>query len=295
MGQSGVPADHRIVVIGSGRMARGIAAALIGTHFSVAMVSRSLSRARVAARDVARRAGSDNSPDAHKMAAEAFLDADVVIESVIENEDAKRRVLAQSEEWVVENALIATNTSSISVESLAERMERPDRFFGLHFLNPADLTAVVEVAPTSSTSSASLDRAVRLVRRLGKDPLVVRGDVPGFIWNRLQFALIREALWLLENGVADSDAIDRAVTHGLAPRWLAAGPLATVDLGGPAVFRAAAENLFPELADGAGTIERLRAAEAGTPLRRWEPDELAAVAARRDRWLTGWRKLTSEV
>jgi 3-hydroxybutyryl-CoA dehydrogenase len=127
---------------------------------------------------------------------------------------------------------------------------------------------------------------------MGKRPLVLRRDVPGFIWNRIQFAVLRECLHVLDEGVADPAAIDAAVSDGLAPRWLAAGPLATVDLGGIETFRRAAENLFPLLANDATVPTSLSGkAAADEAFYRWLPESTAAIEALRAEALDAGRRI----
>ena len=127
---------------------------------------------------------------------------------------------------------------------------------------------------------------------MGKRPLVLRHDVPGFVWNRIQFAVLRECLHILGEQVADASAIDAAVSDGLAPRWLAAGPLATVDLGGIETFRRAAENLFPLLASNAAVPASLSGlAPADEAFYRWTPESTAAIEALRAEALDAGRRI----
>jgi 3-hydroxybutyryl-CoA dehydrogenase len=122
---------------------------------------------------------------------------------------------------------------------------------------------------------------------MGKMPLVCRKDVPGFIWNRLQYALLREALWLLDNGVADIETIDAAVADSLAPRWVGGGPFATVDLGGVPTWRRVSENLFPELSTAASPDDVARLDDAGETYYDWTPAALAALRELRAELLRG--------
>ena len=118
---------------------------------------------------------------------------------------------------------------------------------------------------------------------MGKTPIVARRDVPGFVWNRLQFALLRECLHLIDEGVADAATIDAAICEGLAPRWLATGPLATADLGGIRTFATIAEQLFPVLSAAREVTPALTARER---FYEWTPASEAAVAAlRAERWM----------
>jgi 3-hydroxybutyryl-CoA dehydrogenase len=147
---------------------------------------------------------------------------------------------------------------------------------------------VVEVIAGSRTDADAHERLVALVEGMGKHALVVRRDIPGFIWNRLQFAVLRECLHLLEEGVADAESIDAAVSDGLAPRWLAGGPLATADLGGVETFRSAAEQLFGVLSD-AGTVPgRL---DGARPFYAWSDASREAVGALRADVLATGREL----
>jgi 3-hydroxybutyryl-CoA dehydrogenase len=138
---------------------------------------------------------------------------------------------------------------------------------------------VVEVIAAPSTAAATLESLAGLVRTMGKRPIVVRHDVPGFVWNRLQFALLRECLQLLEDGVADAEAIDAAVADGLAPRWIATGPLATTDLGGIETFARIAAELNGALAAGSGVSPELSGrARSGATFHRWDTESRRASA-----------------
>jgi 3-hydroxyacyl-CoA dehydrogenase len=151
---------------------------------------------------------------------------------------------------------------------------------------------VVEVVPGPGTDPDAVDALRDLAARMGKAPLVVRRDVPGFIWNRVQFAVLRECLHMLDEGVATAADIDAAVADGLAPRWMAAGPLATADLGGLATFATIARELLPHLADGHGAPPALtRAAAAGDHLAPWTAAAGDAVAALRAEALAEGRRI----
>jgi 3-hydroxybutyryl-CoA dehydrogenase len=255
-----------VVVIGTGVMAPGIAAACVAAGASVTIAGRSADHASAAAREAG--AGVRAAP----MDADTFAGCELAIETVLENLEVKLDVLAQVERWLEPDAVIATNTSSLPIATLALALDRPEHFAGLHFLNPAAVTAVVEVVPGPDTSIATLDRLAILVQHMGKFPIVLRRDYPGFIWNRIQMAVMRECLHLLDEGVADLQAIEAAVSDGLAPRWVAAGPLATSDLGGSATFRVIASELFGQLSDSASVSERL-----GPGFYRWSGETRDAI------------------
>lgn len=274
-----------MVVVGTGTMAAGVAAAAAAVPgSSVVLCGRRLEAAEAAA-EQARGLGAPQ-VRAAELSAETLAGADVVIETVLESVPVKHEVLAQISAWCRPDALIATNTSSLSLTELAEAVEGPARFVGLHFLYPAHETSVVEVAPGEQTASDALDRGAALTVAMGKQPLVLRKEIQGYIWNRLQFALLRECLHLLEEGVAEPDAIDTAISEGLAPRWLASGPLATADLGGLRTFALASEALFPDLSSATEVSEQLAGRmRDGSTFHEWTPDRRAAVQELRTRTL----------
>jgi 3-hydroxybutyryl-CoA dehydrogenase len=155
------------------------------------------------------------------------------------------------------------------------------RFAGWHVLFPAHLTRVIEIVAATETAPHTMATLLELATRMGKQPIVVRRAVPGYVWNRIQMAVLRECLELVEQGVADAASVDAAVADGLAPRWLAAGPLATADAGGIATFQAVARQLFPLIAAGSGPQELLLRATRERGLYDWTDDERAALDAAR--------------
>ncbi len=269
-----------VVIIGTGRMAPGIAVACRHAGVDVRIAGRDGARAAAAAAE----AGVAPAP----LARESFDGAALVIETIVEDLAVKRDLLARIERWTAPDTVVATNTSSLSIDALAEALGRPERFAGLHFLYPAEHTDVVEVIAGSRTAADARELLIALVKGMGKRPLVLRRDIPGFIWNRLQFAVLRECLHLLEEGVADAESIDAAVSDGLAPRWLAGGPLATADLGGLETFRSVAGQLFGVLSDAAVVPGRL---DGARPFYAWSDTSRGAVAALRADVLATGREL----
>ena len=201
----------------------------------------------------------------------------LVIESVVEDLPAKIAALAPIAE-LLPDATLASNTSSISITAIGEGIGAADRMLGTHYWNPPLLMPLVEVIATERTEPGRVDHVLTVLRELGKRPVLARRDVPGFIWNRMQLALLREAVWLAENGVASPADIDQVVRDGLARRWRYTGPFATAALGGADTFERIAANLWPEIS----SATRL------TNLRQWleaSPATLAAMRERRDRGL----------
>jgi len=175
-------------------------------------------------------------------------DVDLVVESITEDLDAKLGILGPISERF-ESATIASNTSSLSITALGEGIGAPTRTVGTHYWNPPLLMPLVEVIQTETTDSGRVAAVIDGLIAISKQPILVRRDVPGFIWNRLQFALLREAIALVDSGVADAPTIDVVMRDGLAKRWRLTGPFQTAALGGAETFEAVAANLFPTLSD----------------------------------------------
>jgi 3-hydroxybutyryl-CoA dehydrogenase len=214
---------------------------------------------------------------------DALIGAELVVETIVEEVGPKRAVLARAEELAAPDAILTTNTSSLSVDDVGGELQRPERFAGLHFLNPPELVQVVEIVGGSRTALQTLETLRAWMEELGKAPVVVRLDVPGFVVNRLQYALLREAYALVDAGVCSFEDVDRAVTAGLGARWAAIGPFQTMDLAGLDVHAAVAENLWPELATTSRPSRSIGAArERGSIRADFDADELKA---RRDRVL----------
>ena len=255
--EHGVP--KTIGVIGGGRMGAGIAQVFAVAGSVVCLAERDPATA-VASRDrvamgllrAAEKGGLTESADA---VLERLIlvddvtalpaDADLVVESVPEDAPLKIRVLAAAEEAVGEHAVLATNTSSLSIAGLAEGLRRPERFLGLHFFNPVPASALVEIITGAHTADDVRDAARSWVAGLGKTEVVVR-DSPGFATSRLGVLLGLEAIRMLEEGVADAASIDRAMELGYRHPM---GPLRSTDLVGLDVRLAIAEHLHRELGE----------------------------------------------
>ena len=180
--------------------------------------------------------------------------ADLVVESLPEDLEIKATVLRPIAA-TMPSATIASNTSSLRIGELGDAIGAAERTLGTHYWNPPLLMPLVELVAGRRTGAARVDRVEQILEELGKRPVRV-ADVPGFAWNRLQFALLREAVWLVEHGVATPEDVDEIVRSGLARRWRLTGPFETASLGGAATFEAVAANLWPELST-AHSIETL--------------------------------------
>jgi 3-hydroxyacyl-CoA dehydrogenase len=271
----------KVVVLGSGLMGTQIGCEyLLGGH-TVTFVSRDLDRAAArleSALELAGRLGLPPSGRAEKPAARALLqtehdgDCDLVVESLPEDFSLKVSLLAPIAARA-NAAVIATNTSSLSITALGEELGAPDRTIGTHYWNPPLLMPPVEVIPGAGTSRSVVLEVQRLLVELGKQPVLVERDVPGFVWNRLQVAVVREALWLVENGVASADSVDELVRDGLARRWRHVGPFEAAALGGLDTWKRVGANLLPQLSQ----------AQSLDGLEECLPDDPARLEAARER------------
>jgi len=157
---------------------------------------------------------------------EAVSDADLVIEAVTENPELKKKVLAEADAAAKPEAIIASNTSSISISEIAAATKRPEKFAGMHFFNPPQLMKLIEIIRGAKTSDETLNTIVEVTKKMGKEPVVVKKDVAGFVVNRILIPALNEAINLVNEGVATPEDIDKAIKLGL--NW-PMGPLTLLD------------------------------------------------------------------
>jgi 3-hydroxybutyryl-CoA dehydrogenase len=288
-------------------MGAGIAAALALAGVATTVVVRRVSALDEAAERIARRLEAHvrlGLADGRRAAGAGELVAtrigigsgpfDVVIESVAENVGAKCEVLTRAETELAEDGLLCSNTSSLAIGGLAHAVNDPGRLAGWHWFHPADLVELVEIVPGPDTRPATLERLAGWSRALLKTPVVLSREIEGFVGNRLQYALLREAYAIVAEGVCSPADVDAAVTSGLGARWAAIGPFASMDLAGLDVHSAVARALFPKLSRATEVPELLAAtidegglgAEQGAGLLGgYTPEQAAAVVEARDRAL----------
>ncbi len=273
-----------VVVFGAGRMGSQIGCEYALAGHEVVWVARSPKRARKGIEEAFRLANESGlfsasvtrrALDEIVIAGDTSEVADpvrLVVESIEEQFERKVQLLAPvARAWPT--AVIASNTSSIPITALGDAIGAPERMIGVHYWNPPLLMPVVEVVRGAETDDPVVAQMLSTLRGMAKRPVVVEREVPGFIWNRLQFALLREAIWLVETGVASPETVDEVVRSSLARRWRLTGPFETVALGGAKTFSDIATNLFPELSTATDL----------TGLDRWTIKDQSVLAALRDR------------
>ncbi|MEK4712921.1 3-hydroxyacyl-CoA dehydrogenase family protein [Sporosarcina sp. FSL K6-5500] len=180
---------------------------------------------------------------------EVVQGATFIIEVIPEHSQMKRELYKEIEAICGKDTVLASNTSGFTPTSLAVEMEYPNRFIVTHFWNPGHLIPLVEVVKGEKTDQETIERAMNLLNEMNKKPILINKEVPGFIGNRLQYALFREAQSLLDEGVATKEDIDAAVTYSIGRRLPITGPLMTADMGGLDVFSAISNYLFEDLSN----------------------------------------------
>ncbi|WP_249871272.1 3-hydroxyacyl-CoA dehydrogenase family protein [Oceanobacillus saliphilus] len=178
---------------------------------------------------------------------QATENSDFITEAVPEVLDIKHRLYNELESIIRQDTIIASNTSTFPISQLTKHIKHPERFIITHFFNPAQLVPLVEIVKGEDTSNLVVETTLNLMKDIGKSPVVLKKDIPGFIANRLQAALVREAFHLMETGVASPEDIDLAITAGPGVRWAFSGPLETADFGGLDIWKSVVENLAPDL------------------------------------------------
>jgi 3-hydroxybutyryl-CoA dehydrogenase len=285
----------RVFVIGAGTMGAGIAEVCIKAGLSATLVDvneelveRGVGRIEASlAKAVSK---GKLSAEASK-AARALLStatrrgeaatADLVIEAVPELMDLKKEIFAEVSSAARPEAVLATNTSSLSITEIASASRRPQNVIGLHFFNPPPIMPLVEIVRAEQTSDAVAARSIAFVQRIEKTPIVVR-DVPGFATSRLGIVLGMEAIRMLESGVASAEDIDRAMELGYKHPM---GPLKLTDLVGLDVRLAIAEHLTKELGPQFAPPPLLRrlvragklGKKSGEGFYRWNGDEAVPI------------------
>ena len=223
-----------VLVVGAGQMGAGIAQVVASSRRRVSLydadpeaVERGIETMRKSLGKLAEKGGAD--PDevlGRVEPADDLVPSDLMIEAVVEDAGVKEDVFRRADETLPPEAVLASNTSSIPISSLAAVTSRPDRVIGMHFFNPVPMMALVEVVRGKETSDETAESITELAEELGKTPAVAN-DFPGFVSNRILMPFINEAVWALHDGVAEAGAIDTIAKLGFAHPM---GPLALADL-----------------------------------------------------------------
>ena len=288
-------AKARIAVIGAGLMGHGIAQvfALAGHEVTIYdSVTASLDSAKARILTNLKDLGDDQSavervtPRADLAA--AVRDADYVVEAVLEDLALKQKLFGEIESHVRPDTILASNTSVIPITQIMGGLKRRERAVGTHWWNPPYLVPLVEVIGTEWTAQAAIGWTMRLHADAGKTPVHVKKDVPGFVGNRLQHALWRECVALVQNGICDAETVDTVIKASFGRRLAVLGPLENADLVGTDLTLAIHKTVLPDIDRTPGALPYLEALVAdgklgmksGEGFRTWTPEQQAALRAR---------------
>jgi 3-hydroxybutyryl-CoA dehydrogenase len=251
----------KVGVAGAGTMGSGIALilALKGYEVIITDVSDkylenakriiSINQSSLIEEDIITKADAENSLKNIYFTTDkrVFSGADLIVEAIIEKIEIKQDFWKEVEEIAKADAIFATNTSGLSITEISKKLVRKGRFIGMHWWNPPHIIPLIELTRGEGTDDDTVNTLVALVNKIGKESVVVQKDASGFIGNRLQFAVFREALNIVEQGIATIEDVDKAMKYGPGFRYPVLGPLETADLGGLDTFYYISSYLFNEL------------------------------------------------
>lgn len=229
---------------------------------------------------------------------EAAADAQFIIEAVTENLDLKQKLFRELDSICSSECILATNTSVISITEIAARASKKDRILGTHFWNPPYLIPLVEVIKGQETSPHVVDLTADLLRSVGKHPVRVKKDVPGFVGNRLQHALWREAISIIDKGIADPETVDEVVKKGFGIRLPVLGPIENADMVGLDLTMAIHDYILKHLESSPEPApllkEKVKKGElgfkTGQGFRRWSMEEAQRSGKKLLEYLLKWTK-----
>ncbi len=302
-----------VTVVGAGTMGPGIAVTFVRNGFDVRLTDvkpEVLEKAKSTVDQVYKTLVNDgfiSEADAASGRArltftdnqeEALRGADFVIEAIPEKLEIKQAFFRDVEKKVREDTILASNTSGILITRLGEVVQRPGRVVGMHWSNPPHLIPVIEVIKGALTDDATVEATTRVVERIQMLPVLVRRDVPGFVQNRILYAIMREALHLLEEGVASAKDIDAIAKWGIGYKLSVIGPLELLDVAGLDIYQSVASYLNADLcaADKVSPLiaDKVQRGELGIKTGRglfeYKADEIPALVQRRMRLLLSAKK-----
>src|SRR4051812_20553876 len=309
--------NERVTVVGGGYMGGGIAQTFAAHGIPCILVDDGPTRSRERVEQLHKEAASFAADGLLSDAAAAAVQenlapadslesglegATYVAEVVPEIPSLKKEVLGKISSFVARHVIIGSNTSAIPIGELAQSVNHPERFLGVHWMNPAPFVPCVEVIPSGETSTAAVDAVLDILQHLGKVATVV-GDSPGFVANRLQYALFREAARIIEDGVAGPAQIDEVVRNSFGFRLPFFGPFAIADIAGLDVYREGFTTMEAAYGERLGTpplLDHLIAQghhglKTGAGFYRFDADQGAEVAAHRDAAYAALNHLRAEL
>ncbi|NTF59242.1 3-hydroxyacyl-CoA dehydrogenase family protein [Agrobacterium rhizogenes] len=294
----------KIAVIGAGLMGHGIAQVFAVAGHSVAVFDAhqpalDTLRSRIAKNlfDLGLPDGAQDLVTGHAMLARAVIDADVVVEAAPEKLELKRSIFADLVRLSPKHTTLASNTSVIPITDIAAGLETGERILGTHWWNPPFLVPLVEVVGTANTDPHTVAEMIDLLASVGKTPVHVKKDVPGFVGNRLQHALWREAIAIVAEGIADAETVDIVVKSSFGRRLAVLGPLENADLVGTDLTLDIHNVVLEHLNRDPGPSPYLQklvedgrlGMKSGEGFRAWTEDDAAALRTRVSQYLRNFK------
>jgi 3-hydroxybutyryl-CoA dehydrogenase len=283
---------RKIIVIGTGTMAAGIAAGFIAEQYSVVILGRSVEKANSClAKGLTLSQGTGSTAMHHQT---GLIDTwDVwdnciwVIETVTENLPIKQAIFKSLDQRVPSHIPIGSNSSGFPISKIVQGLPTASRMMGAHYFMPADIVPLVEIVMGEKTDPLLAEQVCTLYKSIHKKPVLVKRDIPGFLANRIQHALMREALALVDAGIATPDDIDDAVRYSFGFRYAAVGPMTQKEISGWDGMANAAKEIYPSLSNIDAippSLAKLMAEgktgiKAGEGFRKWSPEESKAMNA----------------
>ena len=283
---------YNAAIIGGGTMGADIAAVFVAGGWFVHIVDPSEKiRKNFPARlsRTLEKLGNQKAVDSfslHRTMGELPWDGvEMVVEAVSEDLHLKQRIFGELVSLSQSHIPLTSNSSGFPISQIGEGLATQNRMLGLHFFMPAHLVPLVEVISSKFTDRAIADEVGAIMKRLGKRPVQVKRDIPGFLANRIQHALMREALYLVEQDIASAEDVDVAVRYGFGFRYIAAGPLLQKDLSGLDIQYSAAKIIYPDLCNASEPSLYLRekvenghlGVKTGQGFYRWTKEKIATV------------------
>jgi len=296
---------NHIGVLGAGLMGHGIAQVFARAGFNVSIFDADAAalakvKDRVAANfDVFIRLNLADAQDRENCLANITVAQDMqnfcngpqlIIEAISENISVKKTVYAEIEKHTTPDTILTSNTSALSITEISEALKLKTRFLGTHFWNPPHIIPCVEIIKGASTADEIFETVYALMEKAGKVPVRVLKDIPGFLGNRLQHAMMREAISLRENNIASAEDIDKVVKYSFGIRLPFIGPLETADLAGLDLLQNIQQYLFPYLESSAEpsplltalVARRATGVKAGEGFYGWTPEKSGDMIQKRD-------------
>ncbi len=287
----------KIGIVGAGTMGAGVAEIFTQFGYTVILYNRSKAgmqraleriRSNVAPIETETDAAGAKIYTTHDLA--ELAQVDLISESIAENLEVKQDIFRKLNEICDAKTLFTTNTSGLSISQIATAVSHPERFAGMHYFNPPQIVPAMEIIKGEATSDATCEVLMDLAKQMQKQPILVQKDVPGFVASRLQFAVVREALHLVKEGIASPADIDAVMKHGLGLRWALLGPLEIADLGGLDIFNTVGSYVAKSMSNATDSPKVLQdlvaagklGAKSGSGFYDYPPGKASALIAERD-------------